>query len=417
MKTRSRIEVGPTGVAYLVVTGMTLGAAVYTQANMMFLALGLLAGGLVASLLWLWVGMRGLTIERLSVAHGVSGEELVLHYQLEKRSRVPAFSLVVSETWGRGVRGFRYAGPMAERPRRLHAKPAGWVMHLGGGQSCQAQASCWPARRGTLVLERIELATDFPFGILRRVVSFDAPDELLVLPRIRRMTRQVLSAITRLDAGGYNHLDKEGGSEEFYSLRKYRKGDSLKVIDWKHSAKTNKLLSRELTQPIPPTLTILLDLSAYAPPAGGGESPKVTEDVQLEMDRAVALTASLVCDAYVAGYRVGLTVSGAAGEPLRPHRSLPHRTRLLETLANLEAGSAPALQRFTGDAPSVIVRPGGGNTRAIRAGRRALELFGDDLDQLTTYAQPQALLSQKPRKVSRAGPEPPGLAAVPVPRG
>jgi len=289
---------------------------------------------------------------------------------------------------------------MAERPRRLLAKPKGWVMHLACRHVCQAQASCWPARRGTLPLQRIEVATDFPFGILRRVLVFEDPDEVLVLPRMRRMTRQAMSAITRLDAGGYNHLDKEGGTEEFYSLRKYRKGDALKVIDWKHSAKTNKLLSRELTQPIPPTLAILLDLSAYSPSTDDGDVPKISEEQQLEVDRAVALTASLICDAYVTGYRIGLMVSGAQGEPLRPHHSLPHRARALEMLANLEAGSAPPIQRFTGEAPSVIVRPGEGqaNSRAIRAGRRALELFGNDLEQLTIYAPPHALLGQRPQR-------------------
>lgn len=387
------MEVGPTGWVYLLVSALTLGAAVYSQANMMFLALGLLAGGLVVSLVWVWAGLRGLTLERETVSHGVAGEELVLHYRLRKRSRVPGFSLVLTETWGKGMRGYRRSGPMVQRPRRLKERPTGWVMHLPGGGVCHAQASCWPARRGVLDLQRVEVHTDFPFGLLRRVLVFDSPSEVMVLPRIRRMTRRAMAGVTRLDAGGFHHLDKEGGTEEFYSLRDYRKGDSLKVIDWKHTARTGKLLSRELTQPAPPTLRVLLDLGATAMEKADGPQREVDEKELLRIDRAVVLTASLLCDAVAAGYRVGLTVSGADVDPLAPHRSLPHRTEALERLAQLEPGTAPPITRYTGEAPSVIVRPGRGDTgRTIRAGRRAVELFGDDLELLTEYAQPEHVL-------------------------
>lgn len=390
------MEVGPTGWVYLFVSALALLAAVYSQANMMFLALGLLVGGLVVSLLWVWAGLRGLELERLTVSHGVAGEELVLHYRVTKRSRVPAFSLVLTETWGKGMRGYKRSGPLAQRPPRLNARPIGWVMHLPGRGDCLAQASCWPARRGVLDLQRMEVHSDFPFGLLRRVLVFDAHDEVMVLPRIRRMTRRAMAGVTRLDAGGFHHLDKEGGTEEFYSLRDYRKGDSLKMIDWKHTARTGKLLSRELTQPAPPTLRLLLDLGAYAMDKADGPLRALDEEELLKVDRAVVLAASLLCDAIAAGYRVGLTVSGADCAALAPHRSLPHRTEALERLAQLEPGTGPSITRHTGEAPSVIVRPGGGDTgRTIRAGRRAVEMYGDDLEQLTEYAQPEHVLRQR----------------------
>lgn len=409
------MEVGPTGYAYLFVLLLSIGAAVYSQANMMFLAAGLLLGGLAVSVVWVWAGLRGLELERAAPTHGVAGEELVLHYRLAKRSRVPAFSLVLTETWGRGAKGYRTSGPLSHKPRRLLERPTGWVMHLPGRRVCQAQASCWPARRGVLGLQRVELHTDFPFGLLRRTLVFEDADEVLVLPRIRRMTRQAMTGIARLDAGGFNHLDKEGGTEEFYALRDYRKGDSLKVIDWKHSARTGKLLSRELTQPVPPTITILLDLGMFARASLDAPPRELGEDQLRQVDRAVALTASLICDAFIAGYRVGLTVSGAEGDPLKPHHSQPHRTLALERLARLVPGTAPAIERHTGEAPSVIVRPGRGGGRTIRAGRRAFELYGDDLDKLTLYAKPEHVLRMHtagPREPSPTPPQTPTPTAT-----
>ncbi|MFN3165829.1 MAG: DUF58 domain-containing protein [Phycisphaeraceae bacterium] len=393
--TYTRLQVGPTGWAYLFILAAAAGAGFYTQANLMFLAVGLLLGALVVSLFWVWLSLREIAIERLPPDHGVTGDEVVLRYQLDKQSRLPAFGLLLTETWGRGKKGYRRQGPMREQPPRLLERPTGWVVHLGSGQTLQAQASCWPTRRGDLELARIEVHSDFPFGIVRRVLVFDEPDSVLVLPRLYRVTRGVMTKITRLDAGGYHQLDKEGGTEEFFALRDYRMGDSLKVIDWKHSAKVGKLVSRELTQPVPPSLVIYLDLSAYAPKEAGADAPPIAPDDMRRVDRAVDLAASLVCDAYQAGYRVGLSVNGADTQALRAHHSLPHRGKLLETLARLEPGSAPAMRRYTGEAPSVIVRPDRGKSQAVKTGRRAVVVSGEDLERLCVQTESRHALAAR----------------------
>ena len=394
----TRLQVGPTGWAYLLILLATLAAALYTQANLMFMAFGLQLGALFVSFVWVGLALRQVELERDPPDHGVTGEELVIRYRLSKRSWVPAFSLVITETWGRGRGGHRKQGPLSELPPRLLERPTGWVMHLGQGQTVQAQSSCWPTRRGDMALSRIELHSDFPFGLVRRVLVFDQPDELLVLPRLYRVTRSAMTQITRLDAGGFHQLDKEGGTEEFFALREYRMGDGLKVIDWKHSAKVGKLVSRELTQPVPPSLVIYVDLSEYAPlrvQPEDAEPRRFSADELRRVDRVIDLTASLVCDAYQAGYRVGLTVNGADAAPLRAHHSLPHRGKLLETLARLEPGSAPALRRYTGETPSVIVRSGRARAQAVSTGRRAVVLSGDDLDRLCVQAASRQALASR----------------------
>lgn len=389
----TRLQVGPTGWSYLFVLALALGAAVYTQANLMFLAAGLLAGALVVSLLWVWLALRGIELERDPPDHGVAGEQLVIRYRLTKRSRTPAFSLVLTETWGRGRGGYRKHGPISEKPPRLLERPTGWLMHLGPGQTLQAQSSCWPTRRGDMPLSRVELHSDFPFGLVRRVLVFELPDEVLVLPRLYRVTRSLMTRITRLDAGGYHQLDKEGGSDEFFALRDYRMGDSLKIIDWKHSAKIGKLVSRELTQPVPPSLVIYVDLSAYAPINDDDAASLISPAQMRQIDRAIDLAASLVCDAYQAGYRVGLVVNGADVTTQRAHHSLPHRGKLLETLSRLVPGSAPAMRRYTGEAPSVIIRPDRAKAQAVHSGRRAVVLSGEDLETLCTQIESRHALA------------------------
>lgn len=396
----SRLTIGPSGGVYLFVLAASMVAAHYTQANLMFLVVGMLLGALLISLLWVWLTMRGIELERQPIDHGVTGDELVMRYLLTNQAKLPAFSLVLTETWSRR-RDAETTDPLRELPPRLLERPSGWVMHLGPGQSVQAQTACWPMRRGDLTLSHVALHSDFPFGLVRRVIRFDQPGSVLVLPRLYRVTRGVMTKITRLDAGGYHQLDKEGGSEEFFALRDYRMGDSLKVIDWKHSAKIGKLVSRELTQPVPPSLVIYLDLSEYAPARAGEAPPTLDAQAMRRVDRAVDLSASLVCDAYQAGYRVGLIVNGADVPPMRAHHSLPHRGRLLEALARLTPGSAPALQRYTGEAPSVIIRPGRTRTQAVRSGRRAVVLSGEDLESLCIASDSRNLLAARTSPTAR----------------
>lgn len=403
----TRLQIGPTGWAYLFVLAAASAAALYTQANLMFLAVGLLIGALVMSLLWVGLALRGIELERLAPDHGVTGDELVMRYRLTKRSIMPAFSLVLTESWPRSSSGKRQKSPLNEQPPRLLERPTGWVMHIGPGQTLQAQSSCWPTRRGDLELQRIELHSDFPFGLVRRVLVFEAPESILILPKLYRVTRSVMTKITRLDAGGYHQLDKEGGTEEFFALRDYRMGDGLKVIDWKHSSKVGKLVSREMTQPAAMSLVIFLDLSEFAPISDESQAMPIVPDEMRRIDRAIDLAASLICDAYQAGYRVGLIVNGADAPPMPAHHALPHRGKLLETLSRLTPGSAPAMRRFTGETPSVIVRPGRTKSQAVRSGRRAVVLSGEDLEHLCIQTDSRLVLATRTTSRDRRDSPPP----------
>ena len=363
---------------YVMVTGLILGAAIYTQANLLFWAFGLMVGGLAISLLLSWQMLRAIQVQRLLPGHGVCGEALVLRYHLTNRSWLPVFGLMVHETWGQGgIKGlirrktWRRVGPVAETPQRLKARPHGWVLHIGPHQVIQAEATCWPMRRGVLTFERIVVSTSFPFGIIRKVVESHQPADLLVYPHLYRMNRRTLYSLSQLDPSGRKQVERAGGTEEFYGIRPYRVGDSLKMIEWKRSARTGELVAREMTQPSPPRVMVLLDL-------------RDPDDEAKE--NAISLTASLICDAHFHGYQIGLAVAGARCTVFPVHHSLPHRTRMLEALAGLNLQSTNQEMPSLTDRPSVIVVPGRGDdgAQAARSDRirgRAAVLGAADLEQ------------------------------------
>lgn len=416
---RTRYSLGHGGLVYIVTTGLILGAAIYTQANLLFWGFGLMIGGLIVSLLLTIQTMRKIEVRRLLPAHGVVREHLAVRYHVTNRSWLPVFSMTISENWGRGRSGWKRSGPIAESPYRLRGRPYGWVMHIGPQQSIQAEAPCWPARRGPLRFERIVVATSFPFGMVRKLVEFDQSAELVVYPRLFRMTRRLITSLSEMDVSGRKHVERAGGTEEFFGLREYRVGDSLKMVDWKRTARTGEMVAREMTQPTPPRMMVLLDLTrtAEAVEAGAGRPEpepagrrrrahrRRREDLRSPAaraeDRAISLTASLICDAYFHGCQIGLAVIGAACPVFSVHHSLPHRTRMLEALARLDT-STPTTAR-PDVTPSVVIWPGNGRWDAKTARARVVTLGAADMDEyiVNPRSETSTLLSRRVLPASR----------------
>lgn len=424
---RRSFRMGPGGVVYLLVTALLAGAAWYTQANLLFWSVGLLIGGLGMSALWAWRSLRHLEVSRLLPSHAVAGEMMAVRYHIVNRSRLPYFSVTIHETWGVGRGGHRRVGPTAEKPAKLGGRPMTWLMHLGPGQATQAEAICWPRLRCDLAFESIVLGTSFPFGVIRAQVRIDMPARVLVYPHLYRLNRQLLHTLSRSDPSGRRQVERAGGSDEFFGLRHYRAGDSLRYIDWKRTARTGQLVAREMTHPSPPRIMIMLDLreTASQMPQQAtddqssqdrplwktwhrlwGKRPRSEPDApslgqrRVDQERAISLTASMVCDAYLHGYQVGLVVAGPVTGVFPIHHSLPHRTRMLEALARLQLtqemtytpGAQPA-------EPSVVIHAGHADATGPAAssmGHHApLHMGAADLERYVRDADPASILSRR----------------------
>jgi len=83
-----------------------------------------------------------------------------------------------------------------------------------------------------------------------------------------------------------------------------------------------------------------------------------------EAERAIALTASVICDAYLHGCDVGLVVWGVLCPAFALRHTLPHRQRILEALATLDvdepgrAGPETTIPHPRRIEPTAVVRPG-----------------------------------------------------------
>lgn len=352
-----QVRFGPGSVIYLVVTALITIAAFYTQANLLFWALGLVAGALVVSLVVSVISLRGIEVQRLVPSRGVADDPLILRYHVTNRSRLGWFGVELVETWSGYHRGKGRAGPRGETgPPRLIGRPHGWVLHIGPGQTIQAEATCWPRRRGPLRFERIIVRSGYPFGILRKCIEFKQTSEVLIYPPQRRLNRQTALSLSSQNIGQARHADRGGGQDEFFGLRPYRPGDSFKLIDWKHSARTSNLVSREMAKARPPRMMILLDLTPHD--ASNNEAVQVNGDAWAgAQEEAINLAGALVREAYLHDIHVGLAVEGAACPMLAIHHSQDHHQRLMDSLARLDLNETLPETAVPPVKPTVIVRP------------------------------------------------------------
>ncbi len=449
------ISIGPGGVVYVVVLALMAGVSVYTQANLLFWALGLMVGGLLVSACMAFLALRSVTVTRVLPAHGVVGEAMALRYEVRNSGRfLPVFNLIVREHWTqRGSKrkpssksskglstgsasgsvpgsasGFASNSASMYRPDSLAGLPHGWVLHLGAGQVVMTEAPCWPTRRGMLNFESVELSTSFPFGVVRRTLRVQSPGRVLVYPKLRRVNRRLMHRMSEVQAGASRRIERAGGSEDFFSLRQYRSGDSMRMIDWKRTARTGQLISREMTQPSPMKLMLGLDLRPLEQRASfrataseqsdnpassttnDGLSLEIAEGYDEQVERAISLAASVICDAHLRRCQVGLVVTGVPCQVFPLHHSLPHRTRMLEALSLLDTSIRTFGSSGASVKPSVVICPRGVESATSQG--VAITLVAEQMDSYmedfvggaqAALADPSLNTSPKREQIARGG--------------
>lgn len=404
-KPRWRSRFGRGGAVFCLLMSLVLVVAVYIQANLMFWTFGLMVGALVVSLVVPKMMLKRLRVVRQLPAYGVAGHIMPVRYEVTNIGRwLPAFGVVVNETWGAGVNGWREAGPIAEEPRRLRGRPHGWLMHIGPSQVLHTAAPCWPLRRGPLAFERVVLSTSFPFGIIQQSVEFIQYENVLVYPHLYRVHRHLLGDLQDDDPRGRRQVQRTGGNEEFFGLRDYRPEDSLKLIHWRRTARTGKLVSKEMTKPSPPKLMIDLDLTGPQTDEpeddGAPRKKRKRKDEQSPRrnlaERAISLAASVICEAHECGYQVGMTVQGAPCAPFPVEHSQAHRTKMLEALARLDTTMTMTDPAPPPAPPSMVIRTGNGEAargQGARGRRSAVVLGAAQMEEYIQDIDPSATVS------------------------
>lgn len=159
----------------------------------------------------------------------------------------------------------------SRRPLRAQVRE-GWQPSAGatnpvqgvavpGGESRQVQVRMIPERRGHLRVEHVTIRSFGPLGLAARQLSIPAPGLLRVLPPFHSK-RHLPSKLRRLrELDGRAAVQIRGAGTEFDSLRDYVRGDDVRSIDWRATARRRDTVVRTWRPERDRRVVIVLDTS------------------------------------------------------------------------------------------------------------------------------------------------------------
>lgn len=168
--------------------------------------------------------------------------------------------------------------------KHLADSEPGKIESLKQGRTVDVPMTLKPARRGHLHLRGLQFAVTDPFGFCRSYSRWEAPQSVLILPKRYLLPPISLGGASEYHPGGVSLASSVGESEEFMSVREYRRGDPLRHIHWKSTSKTGKLIVKEFQNEYFVRQALVLDTFLDVP-----SSPVFEEAVSIAASFALSL--------------------------------------------------------------------------------------------------------------------------------
>lgn len=241
-------KVIPTGSGMLLIfIGLTIGLAAYnTVNNILFAALALLISALILSGVICWVNLLSARWRLETASTYRAGEEGTVSVVVENaRQRFPLFCV-----------SFGLESEAVADRKRLFLKE-----RLDSGESSTLVWRFTPEKRMKTTIKIHDAVSNFPFGFLSKFLPGDCEREIRVWPKRMAYTRYRNPTIAGSLQG--RSSKKQGVSGELIGLRRYEKGDALRSIHWKVSAKQGRLIVKQNATETQALLDLVIDPASF----------------------------------------------------------------------------------------------------------------------------------------------------------
>lgn len=181
--------------------------------------------------------------------------------------------------------------------------------------------------RGRYTIGPLQTSIVDPFGLARTRSATAGVAELLVHPRIERLSLpRDLGQQRSMNVSALRQLSGARG-EDFYTMREYAQGDDLRKIHWPSTAKHAKPMIRQEETPWHTRASIVLD-DRFSAHEGHGEASS--------FERSIEAAASLAALYHRSGYTFRVMSAHVQGYPTK--RGTDHFHQVLDQLAVIETG-------------------------------------------------------------------------------
>ena len=295
------------GWAFIACLILLLLSAWNTGQNLLYIVLGGVGSFVLMSLALTGWSLRKLRVSRAAPQAVHRGERFWVTVRVENHKRVmPALSL----------RMVRATAPGDTAP---------YVLKIPPRRTAVVRMSEVFERRGVHPLPAMLLVSGFPFGLFERRKRIHTSCEVVVYPRVLTVRAALLEQLP-----GANAIPRVivGDGDEFFSLREYVRGDDMRRIAWRVSARRGPLIVREMARETARYLVFVIDTGRRLN----------LEDYEERFEEAIDLAASLAVTLLGQQYTVAIATPGRR---LEGGEGKSQIRNVLEMLARVTASDDP----------------------------------------------------------------------------
>ncbi len=238
-----------------------------TGNNLLFLILSFLASSLVVGFFVGNYGLKKLDVKMRFPETIFAEEPTPILVSLQNRKRFfPTFS-VVAEVRGKERENSTLIDEIKKiLPERLAKKivrppiikhTLDYFVYVPRRDSVESRAEHIFPFRGRFIVKDFELSTRFPFGFFRHRRRLAAREtEIVIFPRIAPIEEDLKDLPLEV---GKLVANKRGLGQDLLALRDYQPMDDLRRVDWKATARANRLIVREFSAEDDKRVCIIFD--------------------------------------------------------------------------------------------------------------------------------------------------------------
>jgi uncharacterized protein (DUF58 family) len=257
-----RVKVKRSGTIFIGVTVFLGVAAANTGNNLLYMLVSAMLSLMLVSGISSLLNIRGIEVYLIPPFEVFAGRRATFRVILRKRGKLPSFLIRISSGIDEKLLPF-----------------------LNGKGREETLDFLFP-ERGLVKRVSLELSSDFPLGMFTRVRSITVDVNLVVFPFPLKTTLPLKSSDTLREGSSAVSLTS-AGYEDLKSVRDYR-GEPMKLVHWKLSAKRDKLLVKEMMGEKREPVVLKMDM--------------VEGDLETKLSKLTYLTIRLIDE----GYPVGL---------------------------------------------------------------------------------------------------------------
>ena len=216
-------------------------------------------------------------------------------------------------------------------PAQIQSQGLPVRLTIPAGQHADIQYRVIAQQRGKLTFPRVQIKLQSLLKLWQLNLNLEVTDSTNVYPNFAAISHYALLATdNNLSQLGIIKKRRRGEGQDFHQLREYREGDALRQIDWKATARIQKLISREYQDERDQEIIFMLDC---------GHRMLAKDDELSHFDHTLNALLLLSYVALRQGDAVGLGTFAGEQRWLPPRKGQHTVQDILNTVYDLQPGS------------------------------------------------------------------------------